>query len=266
MKVKTKTPTIYIITDVEEDSLERVVKIAQAKKGRHQWILRLGVRDKISLRNVFEKENPPFLIFYYFHEEGLKEEVEAIAEELGIVALNIFDPVLKMIDYSIIEGVAKPKEGARKVKLFEKIEALEFTVKHDDGKKTEDIDKADFVIIGVSRTGKTPLSMYLSSLGYRVANIPIIYGIELPPKVFELPREKVIGLTISPSRLFKLRAHRRDKIGTELAQYTSLDSIIKEVKYAEEIMRRIGCQVIDVTQKAIEEIADEILKFSKREE
>lgn len=266
MRVKTKTPTIYIITDVEEDSLERVVRLAQSKRGRHQWILKLGIRDRISLRQVFKKENPPFLIFYYFHGEGLKEEVEAIADEYGIVALNIFDPVLKMIDYSIIEGIAKPKEGRTKVKLFEKVEALEFTVKHDDGKKVEDIGKADFVLIGVSRTGKTPISMYLASLGYKTANVPIIYGIEPPHEIFELPREKIIGLTISPTRLYKLRVHRRDKIGTDLTQYTSLESITKEVKYGEEIMRAIGCQIINVTQKAVEEIADEILKSSIGEE
>lgn len=266
MRLKIKTPTIYIIADVEEDSLERVVQVAQSKKGRHQWVLKLGIRDKISLRQVFEKENPPFLIFYYFQNEELKEEVEAIADEHGIVALNIFDPVLKMIDYSILEGIAKPKEGRRKVKLFEKIEALEFTVKHDDGKKAEDIQKADFVLIGVSRTGKTPISMYLANLGYRTANIPIVYGIDPPRNIFELPLEKVIGLTISPTRLYKLRVHRRDKIGADLAQYTSLESIIREVKYAEEIMRAIRCRIIDVTQKAVEEIADEILKSSMGEE
>ncbi len=261
-----KEKLYLVLSDVSDDSLERVVRVAQQRIEGKRWILKLGLKNYSDIKKVLDELKEPDLIIYYANEEKFKEEIDKVSKELKIPVFDIFDPIFRIIDVSIHEGIAKPVRGKRRADYLKLIEAIEFAGRHDDGRNLKDIHEADLVIIGVSRTSKTPLSLYLANMGLKVANIPIVYGVEPPKELFKIPKSKIVGLTISPTRLWKIRKNREAEIGLRQSSYASLEAIEKEVFYAEDIMRQLGCLIIDVTQKAIEESADEILKYIGWEE
>jgi len=143
---------------------------------------------------------------------------------------------------------------------FQRIEAVEFTLRHDDGQRVEELDKADIVLLGVSRTFKTPISVYMSHKGWRVANIPIILDVPFPDIVFELPPERIFCLTTIASRLSELRQVRDKHLGGLTGDYSNRSHVRKELNYASRIYRmHPKWTLIDVTDKPIEEISSEIL-------
>lgn len=145
---------------------------------------------------------------------------------------------------------------------FKKIEAMEFAIKYDDGKDVTGIMSADLILIGVSRTSKTPLSMYMAYRGIKVANVPLVPEVKVNEKLFEIPKHKIIGLTIQPDILGEIRTERVRGLGVASpTDYTDLGRILDELDYAEGIMKRIGCPIIDVTHKAVEETASVILQI-----
>lgn len=143
-----------------------------------------------------------------------------------------------------------------------RIDAIDYTVRHDDGRNIDDLDQAEIVLVGVSRTSKTPLSIFLAYRGWRVANVPLVLGIDPPEKLFELPRRRVVGLIVKPERLSELRQERVRHMGTPALGYADLDSINKEVAYAYTIFeRRRDWPLVDVTTKPIEETAAEVVSL-----
>jgi regulator of PEP synthase PpsR (kinase-PPPase family) len=143
---------------------------------------------------------------------------------------------------------------------FKRIEAVEYTLRHDDGQRTDELDKAEIVILGVSRTVKTPVSVYLAHKGWLVANVPIVLGIEPPEELFRIPPERVFCLTTSPEHLAELRKVREKHLGGNLGDYAKPSYVMKELEYANTIYRRQPRWMkIEVTNKPIEEISMEIL-------
>jgi regulator of PEP synthase PpsR (kinase-PPPase family) len=142
---------------------------------------------------------------------------------------------------------------------FRRIEAMEFAVKYDDGVGAG-LDEADIVLVGVSRTSKTPLSIYLGYLGHKVANVPIVKGIEPPRALWELDPSKVVGLTIDPDRLVEIRRGRLRNLGARDRRYAELLQIYEELDEAAAVHRRLGCPVIDISELSIEETAQRILR------
>ena len=142
---------------------------------------------------------------------------------------------------------------------FRRIEAMEFAVKYDDGVGAG-LDEADIVLVGVSRTAKTPLSIYLGYLGHKVANVPIVKGIAPPKELFELDPAKVVGLTINPDRLADIRRARVRNLGANNRRYAELGEIYDELEEATAVQRRLGCPVIDISELSIEETAQRILR------
>ena len=144
---------------------------------------------------------------------------------------------------------------------FRKIEAMEFAVKYDDGRDPRGLKKADIVLVGVSRTSKTPLSQYLALKRFKVANVPLVPESRPPEELFDLPAERCVGLIISPEKLISIRMERLKSLGLKPeADYAQLERINRELEYARGIYERIGCEVIDVTNKAVEETAGIILR------
>ena len=153
-------------------------------------------------------------------------------------------------------------------KYFGRIEAIEFAVKYDDGKDQHMLHEADLVLAGISRTSKTPLSIYIANKMYlKVLNIPLVPEVKPPKELFEIPKKKIIGLTNSVEMLNKIRTERVKCIGLRNgSSYSSLSRIIEELNYADSIMKKLGCPVIDVSKKAIEETAQMILEIMKEQE
>jgi hypothetical protein len=148
---------------------------------------------------------------------------------------------------------------------FKRVEAIEYTLAHDDGMNYDDWQGAEIVLTGVSRVGKTPLSIYLSTLGWKVANIPIVPGVEPREEMFELDRARVFGLTIDPSRLLNYRQERQQRLGiSRQSDYHNLTKLYEEVDAARKVFRRGRFQSFDVTNMAIEASADKIVSLIKR--
>jgi regulator of PEP synthase PpsR (kinase-PPPase family) len=144
---------------------------------------------------------------------------------------------------------------------FDRIEATEFAVSHDDGRNVEDLHAADIVLLGVSRTSKTPLSMYLAFKGYRVANVPLAPGVTPPKQIFELDPRRVFGLVTDPLVLIEVRRERMRELGTYVPRYAEREAVEMELEDARAVMRRVGCIVVRTDNRAVEESAQEILRY-----
>jgi regulator of PEP synthase PpsR (kinase-PPPase family) len=158
---------------------------------------------------------------------------------------------------------ARMKPGARpalNAAYFRRVEAMEFAVRYDDGVGSG-LHEADIVLVGVSRTSKTPLSIYLGYLGHKAANVPIVKGIAPPKELFEIDPAKIVGLTIDPVRLGEIRSARVRAMGTRNRQYAELAEILDELDEAGTVHRRLGCPVIDVTELSVEETAMRIVRL-----
>src|SRR6188474_492683 len=143
---------------------------------------------------------------------------------------------------------------------FRRIEAMEFAVKYDDGVGAG-LDEADIVLVGVSRTSKTPLSIFLGYLGHKAANVPIVKGVEPPAVLFEIDRSKIVGLTIDPERLAEIREERVRSMGAPRRRYADLEAVFEELEAASRVHRRLRCPVIDVSELSVEETAMRIVRL-----
>ena len=189
----------------------------------------------------------------------------------GVTALTLFPMFLftsptipsssKLIPTSIITLLSLKYDSG----YFSRVEAIEFAVRYDDGKDPRGLRTADVGIIGVSRTSKTPLCMYLANKSIRATNIPLVPELPVPKVIFEVPSSKIIGLTNSPEKLIRIRKERMKSMGLNAdTSYTNLARIFEEIEFANEVMKKIGCPIIDVSDKAIEETADLVIRHLKK--
>ncbi len=183
------------------------------------------------------------------------------AHHLGIPEIDLAGALLELLTRRLAQSpLGQPgMYRALREQDFKRVEAIEFTVDHDDGKRADDLPLADIVLIGVSRVGKTPLSIYLSILGWKVANVPLVSGIEPPPALFKVEPRRVIGLTIEPDQLAKYRRQRGRRLGLggEIP-YSAMEALYEELTYARRICARGGFDILNMTGKQIEEAAQEI--------
>ena len=147
---------------------------------------------------------------------------------------------------------------------FNRVEAIEFTVAHDDGKRVQDLPAADIVLLGVSRVGKTPLSMYLSILGWKVANVPLVPSVEPPPEIFAADPRRVVGLIVTPAQIALHRRTRMNRTGEPAGSYVDRQHVIEELRAAQHFFAQHKIPVIDVTDKPIETSAEEVIDLVTR--
>jgi len=202
------------------------------------------------------------VFFYTFADPRLRDEMARVAADTGVNALDIIGPGIVALEQASGISPAWKAGMTRKTDrdYFHRIEALEFAVKHDDGRGAEDLDEAEIVLIGVSRTGKTPLSMYLAYKGYKVANTPLMVEVEPPPELFAVDPHRVFGLVTDPSLLVEIRGQRLRDLGGYTRQYSNGEFVDHELETARAVMKRIGCVVVRTDNRAIEETAQEIIR------
>jgi regulator of PEP synthase PpsR (kinase-PPPase family) len=258
-------PIIFILSDGTGQTAHQAVEAALTQfKGSNPEISRFGaVRTTGQIHEIIlkAKKEGAFLI-HTLVKDKLREELVRFARIHNVENIDLMGPLLhRLTDHLSVNPSEKP--GLFRVlndAYFRKIETMQFAFKHDDGKKVEDLDKAEIVLIGVSRTFKTPLSIYLAFRGWYVANIPVVLDIPLPDQVNELPDKKVFCLTTYPTRLAILRKARAEKLGGTTGDYANPEYVKKEINYANRIFDlHPGWQKINVTSKAIEEISAEII-------
>lgn len=203
--------------------------------------------------------------------ERLRLKVMAEGRAHNVPTIDFMGPLLARLS-ELLEAKPKSEPGAFRpfdTENVQRIDAINFAVRHDDGRNIEDLQNAEIVLVGVSRTGKTPLSVFLAYRGWSVANVPISLGVEPPEILFQLPRRRVVGLMAHPRRLADLRENRIKRMRSVMKGYADVSYIKKEVAYAFEVFeRRRDWPLVNVTNKSIEESAAEIVslisKGSKR--
>lgn len=262
------TQLIYIISDSLGETAEQNARaaVAQFKKLDYEIKKFSHIRSMAVLNEVLRILTKEDLLFYSLVNPEIRSQLEGYCDENNITRIDV---LTKSIDAIAEKTGIEPSTNSGALReldenYFKRVEAIEFAVKYDDGKDNRGILNSDICLIGVSRTSKTPLSMYLANKNYKVANVPLVPETKLPKELFEIESKKVIGLTNSPENLNRIRKERMRSLGINSGSYTDLARILEEIDYAHEVMKRIGCPIIDVSEKAIEETADIIINYIKR--
>lgn len=211
---------------------------------------------------VREAKERKAMIVYTLVSHQLREMFYAYAKSLQVIALDLLGPIMQAVEQEYNEKPIQQPGIVHQLDddYFKKIEAIEFAVKYDDGRDPRGILLADIVIIGVSRTSKTPLSQYLAHKSFKVANVPLVPEIDPPKELFEVDPNKCFGLVISPDQLNCIRKERLLVLGLkDEAIYAQKERIEQELQHFYSVANRVGCQIIDVTNKAVEESANLII-------
>ena len=262
--------TIYVISDSVGETAQQVTKAAMSQYSinadyeirRFPYVVEKQFLEEIL--NSAKSENA--LVIYTLVEEELLNFTKEFCDREKLSHVDLMTPILREITSKIGEKPKGEPGIIRKLdeSYFKRVEAIEFAVRYDDGKDTRGILKSDIVLLGISRTSKTPLSMYLANKNIKVANVPLVPEIPIPKEVFEINPKKIIGLTNSPEKLNQIRQERLKSLGLSSdANYAKFDRILQELDYSEKIMKQVGCPVINVSNKAIEETAGIILDKMK---
>ncbi|ALA51145.1 pyruvate, water dikinase regulatory protein [Shouchella clausii] len=266
----TERLVVYIVSDSVGETAELVVKAAVSQfSGSNVELRRIPyVEDKGTIQEVVQiARKAKALIAFTLVVPEIRDFLLESAKAANVETVDIIGPVLsKITDLTN----AKPRyEPGLIYRLdedyFRKVEAIEFAVKYDDGRDPRGIILADIVLIGVSRTSKTPLSQYLAHKRLKVANVPLVPEVEPPEELFKISSKKCIGLKISPEKLNSIRTERLKALGLKSeANYANIDRIKEELEYAKKVMDRVNCPVIDVSNKAVEETANLISSMFQR--
>ena len=195
---------------------------------------------------------------------NVREYLTQKAMEKNISVMNVLGPIINVASNMLNTQPTYNPGAMRKTDedYYRRIEAMEFAMQYDDSKDYRGLKNADVVLVGLSRTSKTALCMYLANKGVRAINIPLMPEVGVPDELYEIDRKKVFGLTINPLRLIEIRKRRLDKfhrITTDI-EYAGDARVLEELEYADKVMRKVGCKIIDVTERAIEDTALIILE------
>lgn len=263
---------IYIISDSLGETAEYVARAAASQfDGDELDIRRVPfLTEAEHLEEVMnEAAQEGGIVVFTLVLPELKRRLLELAAERGITAVDLLGPLIDA--FARTTGREPRREPGLIRRLdedyFRKMEAIEFAVKYDNAKDPRGLCYADLVLIGVSRTSKTPVCMYLAHKRLRAANLALVPEVPLPEELLTLPAEKIIGLTIDAEKLYQIRQERLKTLGLPgEAGYANRSRIEEELAYAREVMAKLGCPVIDVTNKAVEETADKILQIYNRRE
>ncbi|WDV44514.1 kinase/pyrophosphorylase [Clostridiaceae bacterium M8S5] len=260
---------VYVLSDSIGETGEQVAKAAMSQFNTGNYEIRRFpyITDEEQIKEIVdEAKHEKCIILFTIVVTELKNYLIDKCEERDINYIDLMTPIIDHIQNVLSQSPKREPGLIRRLdeKYFRKVEAVEFAVKYDDGKDARGIKKADIILVGVSRTSKTPLSMYLAHKNIKVANVPLIPEVSPPESLFEIDHKKIIGLTANPEKLNQIRQERLKALGLDNnANYAALERILEELTYAEKIMKKLGCTIIDVSNKAVEETAGIILDMIK---
>ena len=257
---------LHMISDATGETLIAVARAAAAQYEEVQSIEHVHsmVRTAKRLdRIIAELEEAPGIVLYTLVNRELGEKLEAACRDFGIPCASVLEPVLQLLQ-NYLGATSGRRIGAQHVldaEYFRRIDALNFTLVHDDGQLASSLEHADVVLVGISRTSKTPTSIYLANRGIKTANIPIVPDIQLPTQLETLDGPLVVGLIASPERIVQLRENRilsLNAASPDLA-YVDKASVAGEIAFTRKLCARLSWPIIDVTRRSIEETAAAIL-------
>ena len=259
--------TVFVMSDALGETAELVARAAASQFDGGGLVLKRFpfVHSEEAVHGVVaEAAAARAAIVYTLIQPLLRSCMQDAARRAGVPAVDVMGPVIDAIA-SASHGQPRLEPGLvhrLDADYFRRVEAIEFAVRYDDGRDPRGLQRADVVLIGVSRSSKTPVSMYLANRQFRVANVPLVPEVEVPPELFDVPLRKVVGLTINPGHLRDIRLERLRAIGLPPeASYGELGRITQELRYAQQVFARVGCPVIDVSNKAVEETATKVMEL-----
>lgn len=263
---------VHMVSDSTGETLNAMLKAtasqyASAKPLEHIYAL---IRSRSQMeRTLSEIEASPGLVLYTIINPDLRRLLEIRCSELQVPAVSVLDPLMSAFaDYLGLEqSLRTGAQHQLDEDYFKRIAALDYTLSHDDGQMVWDLEPADVVLVGVSRTSKTPTCMYLANRGIKAANVPLVPTADPPEELFALRRPLVVGLVASPERLAQIRKSRLGEMNAgSVENYSDLDAVRAEVVRAKRIYAKNRWPIIDVTRKSVEETAAAILtKLSARQ-
>lgn len=263
--------SIYIISDSLGETGEQVAKAAISQFHMDNYEIKRFpyVLEKEALKAILESAatEQKAVLFYTLVEKEFLDLIDEFSRERGLMTVDLLSPMVNAIGTILNMEPSREPGMLRKLDdtYFRRVEAIEFAVKYDDGKDPRGLLKADLVLLGISRTSKTPLSMFLANKNIMVANVPLVPESIPPKEIYEVSPKRVVGLTNSPMKLNEIREERLKSLGLPSgSNYAMMERILDEIDYAEKIMKKIGCPIIDVSNKAIEETADLIINILKK--
>jgi hypothetical protein len=259
---------LHLVSDATGETLITVARAAAAQYTSVSPVEHMHplVRSSKQLERVLtEIESAPGIVLYTLLERELAARLEETCRTLGLPCLSILGPVLGLFQ-AYLGGESKPRVGAQhtlNAEYFKRIDALNYTMLHDDGQHVDDMEQADVVLVGVSRTSKTPTSIYLANRGVKTANIPLVPGVPVPPKLEFLQQPLVVGLTASPERIVQIRQNRLLGLRAEhdADQYIDRQAVAAEIASARKLCGKHNWPIIDVTRRSIEETAAEVMSL-----
>ncbi len=257
--------TVFVVSDGTGDTGSAAVRAAMVQF-RERWRLRVfrDARTISEVRRVLEEaEKVDALVVFSLVEGDVVEFLLREAEHRGLAVVDLLGPLIKKVAQRLhVEPRRQPGllHGFSD-DYFQRVEAVEFAVRHDDGANLHTLHEADLVLTGVSRTSKTPLSMYLAQRGYKTGNVPLVPGLDPPQELLELNPRRVFGLTVDPGTLLSVRSARmRSMRGPPSSDYTDPDQVMLELDRARKLCRSKGWRMIDVSGRAVEENASRIIE------
>lgn len=258
--------TIYTLSDSSGETAELVAKAALSLfeniKAEIKRLPKVRSRDQIKKLFISDIKSPSIIVYTIVLEEARK----ALVEEASKFSIPIYDVLEDLVNK--LEGIfhSKPAhEPGLRLRInesyFNRMDAIHYAIKYDDGQNLNGVELADVVLLGVSRTGKTPCCMYLAQhYGLKAANIPIVYNVVPSKKLYEINPQKIIGLTCDPLILQSFRSTRANSLQMDYSsEYCDFDHIAQEVESSKKIFRELKCEVVDMTNRAVEETAVEIV-------
>ncbi|HQO83144.1 MAG TPA: pyruvate, water dikinase regulatory protein [Synergistales bacterium] len=259
---------VFVVSDFTGETAEHVAKAALSQFATDAITLQrfryINNKDR-ALEVLEEAEKERAMVVCTLVDHDLRRWFMEKAGYQGTDVIDILGPILDMLERRLEHSPLETPGLMRRMdeEYFRRVKAIEFAIKCDDGRCAEHLLLADVVILGVSRTSKTPLCMYLAHRGFMVGNVPLIPETEPPKEIFDIPPEKVFGLTVQPEKLVDIRRERLRLLGldSEISNYAQWERVEEELQFAKNIMRKIGCRVLNVTNRAIEETAQEILDY-----
>lgn len=258
---------LHLISDATGETINAVaraclVQFEDMEPVEHTWSM---VRSERQLQKVMDGiAANPGLVLFTLVDDRLRHMLEEKCRSLSVPCISVLDPVLGALG-AFLHTTMRHIPGRQHVldsEYFARIEAMNYGMAHDDGQSTRDLEAADVVLIGVSRTSKTPTCLYLANRGIKAANIPFIAGVRLPDEIENLQKPLVVGLTCDPSALVQVRRNRLRMINdTEETSYTDIETVKAEVTEARKLFTRHGWPVLDVSRRSIEETAAAVMQM-----
>lgn len=258
---------LHLVSDSTGETLTMVARAAAAQYATVSPIEHLYplIRTQRQLDRVLgEIEEAPGIVLYTLLETDIAKSLEEKCKGLGLPCMSVLGPVLGLFQSYLGTGTTRPRVGAQHMlnaDYFKRIDALNYTMMHDDGQHTDNLEEADVVLVGISRTSKTPTAIYLANRGVKTGNIPLVPSVSLPPQLDTLKNPLVVGLYASPERIVAIRqnrllglnAHRDDD------QYIDRQAVAEEVTFSRKLYARHNWPSIDVTRRSIEETAAAVI-------